>query len=629
MVAMYNPLDQETVAQPKLAAPISSYANPAAPAAPAAPAPVAPPAPAVPKAPVEQKPVPTVLPPTTSQPEIGYTRPAVATKADFDLVPTKTPAPAGGLIGGVIAKTAYQPSQSVDSAGSAIDPRAQWAGTATGGKTAVVPQQLKTDFANAITGMKTGQIMDWAGGKLQKLADGRAVYVGPSGTQYLDPRSASGSGDSPFEALAANPEIRKQWQEQYGYVPTSGGDGMAAPTNVSQNGVGEIPVYSDSTESNQAAFADPANKEMVDYARSLQSNRPAQPSASAQPQAVTPPAAQPTSAATPISGSAVQPTPTTPQPLQVTPSPAIPPTAPPSSATPSAQAPGLIQSRIIDPTLASSVNWDVNGDQLVEDRTNKIIGKDSELMQRAKAQADQQSNARGLINSSMAVGAGQAAVLDRAVDIAKSDASTFAQSAQFNADSKNKLSMFNAGADNQFKLADKSIDAQAVRDANQQTFDLAKMDKQAATTLSQMSAQQQNDLAKLATQQGYNIQNMSAQNVNDLAKLDKQIKAQADQQAAQLASNRDMFAMQTAASQAMQELQMKNSALLSASGNATSILNGTQGRIASIMQDQNLDGPAKQAAIDRLNENAQVSINLIGKLSGDLNLSDALSGLLG
>lgn len=64
---------------------------------------------------------------------------------------------------------------------------------------------------------------------------------------------------------------------------------------------------------------------------------------------------------------------------------------------------------------------------------NTILANDSPLMQRARAQAMQGMNARGLLNSSMAQEAGVAAMIDRATPIAQQDANTYAnRSMQFN-----------------------------------------------------------------------------------------------------------------------------------------------------------------------------------------------------
>lgn len=94
-------------------------------------------------------------------------------------------------------------------------------------------------------------------------------------------------------------------------------------------------------------------------------------------------------------------------------------------------------------------------EQTVQGQVKNIIDADSPLMQQAETRALQQSNSRGLINSSMAVGAGQAALYDAAVPIAASDASMYGRVAETN-----------NSAINQFKMAEKA-----------QGFDLAKMDK--------------------------------------------------------------------------------------------------------------------------------------------------------
>lgn len=171
----------------------------------------------------------------------------------------------------------------------------------------------------------------------------------------------------------------------------------------------------------------------------------------------------------------------------------------------------------------------VDPSQTVAGGLDKMLAADSPYMQRAKTGAAQTSNARGLLNSSMAATAGEAAAIDAAAPIAQADAGLYADSRNRNQEALNSTGQFNSSQANQFSLADKSIQAEAARAATQQQytqanmgmqqgFDLTKMDKAAATTLSQMTFQQQNDLAKLAVAQGYNIENMNAQQINDLAK---------------------------------------------------------------------------------------------------------------
>ena len=103
----------------------------------------------------------------------------------------------------------------------------------------------------------------------------------------------------------------------------------------------------------------------------------------------------------------------------------------------------------------------------VSQAIERITGADSPIMQRAVAQAVAEANRRGLLNSSMAAGAAQGAILDRAFQIAQGDvqneqfnvAQQNAMEAQnvqmgnealrFSADARNRASEFMANAQNQ------------------------------------------------------------------------------------------------------------------------------------------------------------------------------------
>lgn len=142
--------------------------------------------------------------------------------------------------------------------------------------------------------------------------------------------------------------------------------------------------------------------------------------------------------------------------------------------------------------------WNVTPDQLVENRANNIVKSDSPLMQQARGQAMQQMNERGLVNSSLAIQAGQDAVLGKALEIAKPDAETYGNAAQFNAGSENTASMFNAGQLNTTNLADKELaqkESQFSRTLTQQQDQFA---QNAALDLRKLGIQV--DLAKLDDQ---------------------------------------------------------------------------------------------------------------------------------
>jgi len=77
---------------------------------------------------------------------------------------------------------------------------------------------------------------------------------------------------------------------------------------------------------------------------------------------------------------------------------------------------------------------EVTPGQTVQGQLDQILSSDSPLMQRAATQGAQVANSRGLLNSSMAAGAAQGAMIDRATPIASQDAQTYFQNNQSNAD---------------------------------------------------------------------------------------------------------------------------------------------------------------------------------------------------
>ena len=92
--------------------------------------------------------------------------------------------------------------------------------------------------------------------------------------------------------------------------------------------------------------------------------------------------------------------------------------------------------------------FSVDKNQTVQGQIGDLIAKDSPLMQQADARARAAMNAKGLLNSSIAVGAGQTAVLDRALPIAQQDAKTYETANINTVNAKNAASAFRAGAEN-------------------------------------------------------------------------------------------------------------------------------------------------------------------------------------
>jgi hypothetical protein len=151
-----------------------------------------------------------------------------------------------------------------------------------------------------------------------------------------------------------------------------------------------------------------------------------------------------------------------------------------------------------------------------------ILAQDNPLMQQARAQAKQGMAARGLVNSSMAQGAGVAAMLEKAIPIANADANTFATQALTNQQSANVGGQFNAGQQNTFGLQKGSQTFQAGQLANQQAF---------TATQAGLEREQQSKLQ--TAQQTFTGAQSALDRAQQTALTDKSIEAQNALQAAQ------------------------------------------------------------------------------------------------
>jgi hypothetical protein len=97
-------------------------------------------------------------------------------------------------------------------------------------------------------------------------------------------------------------------------------------------------------------------------------------------------------------------------------------------------------------TTAAPVTVDPT--KTVQSQVQDIIANNSQLMQQAATRADQASNARGLLNSSIAVGAGQDAVLAAATPIAQADAGIYANANLADASNKQQVNLANQNSTN-------------------------------------------------------------------------------------------------------------------------------------------------------------------------------------
>lgn len=213
--------------------------------------------------------------------------------------------------------------------------------------------------------------------------------------------------------------------------------------------------------------------------------------------------------------------------------------------------------------------WTPTTDQTVAGQVDKVIAADSPLMQRAATRADQQMNKRGLMNSSMAVGAGQAAVMDAALPIAQQDAQTSAQAAQFN-----------ASAQNAAQTQSNTIRQQAASQNFAAAADIAKAD--------------------------FDNRFKSA-----LVNADSQTKAYLTQLEGGIKSN-------------LANIEADYKTLIQTSASASDLYKSTISALSSIIANENMDAAAKSAAINGLFSRTGAAMNLIGSING-VDVSDLLN----
>jgi hypothetical protein len=242
---------------------------------------------------------------------------------------------------------------------------------------------------------------------------------------------------------------------------------------------------------------------------------------------------------------------------------------------------GLLNSPAVNPPpaaqatveKANAVNYTPNAfqvtpDQTVQDQVAKITGADSKLMQQARTRANQDAQSKGLLNSSLAVEAGQNAVLSQALPIAQQDAATYHDASTNTTNAQNAAAFQNAQAQNAVNL----------------------QNSQSANAVNLQNAAETNKLfsTKLTLDSQMAMSQLDANTKTALAKLDNQYRG-----------------------------------LLQSSQNASAKFNQITQNIASIVMNNTLSKPAKDAAIasqlNMLNESLLVDQNLQDSGSAAVN----------
>ena len=192
---------------------------------------------------------------------------------------------------------------------------------------------------------------------------------------------------------------------------------------------------------------------------------------------------------------------------------------------------------IADPEAINTELWNVDDNQLTSATLNKLISQDNPYMQLARTGASQTAASRGLLNSSMAAGAGEAAAIGAALPIAQSDANVYASAASQNTSAKNSTNQFNANL----------------------KYDASKTNAGFANDASNLNAQLQTDVSKA-----------NAGFANDQILQSSRISAEMAMQDKQLSSAEKIAAGNNSTSLSVAAMNNATSRDIAASNNATS-----------------------------------------------------------
>lgn len=199
----------------------------------------------------------------------------------------------------------------------------------------------------------------------------------------------------------------------------------------------------------------------------------------------------------------------------------------------------------------------VDENQTVAGQVTNLLKKDSPYLEQARAGASERANERGLINSSIAVGAGESAAISAALPIASADAATYGQAAAQNVEAENVANQFGAAssnAANQFKAASVNQQQQA-----------------------KLTGKLQQEQTKLEGEIQTGLQQLRGTQARDLANIEANYKQ-----------------------------------LMQANSSAAAIFNEAQQQIATILRDPNTSAEQKAAAVNAVNKLLESGLAVVG-----------------
>ena len=253
---------------------------------------------------------------------------------------------------------------------------------------------------------------------------------------------------------------------------------------------------------------------------------------------------------------------------------------------------------------------------LVQGQVANIIDNNSPLMRRAAAKADMQSNARGMLNSSMAVSASQGAVIDAAMPMAQADAAATNQFELTNANASNQNAQYNASNRQQAQISNQNATNATAQFNNSEKQQVAMADADAANRMGMLNTQnkQQTNLTNDNLKSSAATANAAA--LNDTAKNNAQL-AQANDVQNVVEQNKAATVAQDATNKQL-IADRANEAQIGAEANrsAATVMSTLNTAVATINASSGMTKEDKEVQIAALRTDYGNTLNVIQKLGG-------------
>lgn len=268
--------------------------------------------------------------------------------------------------------------------------------------------------------------------------------------------------------------------------------------------------------------------------------------------------------------------------------------------------------------------WNVDRPQTVQGQVEDIINKGGPLSQQAEARSNMRMNSRGLLNSSLAVGAGQAALYDAALPIAQADAQTNAQSANFNANASNVASQFGADAANKQTLVNQDATNRASEFTAGATNQANATNQEATNRAAEFGATASNRLIEQSNTVTAQARTADAEAANKIRMqdLDNQFKVSISN--ADAASKAQLQLMSDTTKKDLAAIESTYKQMISSNEQAGALYGKVMQNITDIVNNPDIAAADKATAIENQKTLLKTGMDVVSAVSG-LALGDILT----